>query len=70
MLYEVITDFKVYAVSRSNEINNVFLPYKKNSHLKNFSFYQYDLNNNLEEIISLIKKEKISQIVNFAAQIV
>jgi len=61
-------DFKVYAVSRSNEINNVFLPYKKNSHLKNFSFYQYDLNNNLEEIISLIKKEKISQIVNFAAQ--
>jgi dTDP-glucose 4,6-dehydratase len=66
--HQLNCDFKVYAVSRSNEINNVFLPYKKNSYLKNFSFYQYDLNNNLKEIISLIKKEKISQIVNFAAQ--
>jgi dTDP-glucose 4,6-dehydratase len=61
-------DYEVFATSRSLELNNVFLPYKKNSKLNNLHFSQLDLNKNLDELINLIKKEKISQIVNFAAQ--
>lgn len=61
-------DYEVFATSRSVELNNVFLPYKKNSRLNNLHFSQLDLNKNLDELINLIKKEKISQIVNFAAQ--
>lgn len=61
-------DYEVFATSRSSELNNVFLPYKKNSRLNNLHFFQLDLNKNLDELMNLIKKEKISQIVNFAAQ--
>ncbi|MDD2886727.1 MAG: GDP-mannose 4,6-dehydratase [Aliarcobacter sp.] len=61
-------DYEVFATSRSSELNNVFLPYKKNSRLNNLHFSQLDLNKNLDELMNLIKKEKISQIVNFAAQ--
>ncbi|WP_066360785.1 GDP-mannose 4,6-dehydratase [Aliarcobacter cryaerophilus] len=61
-------NYEVFATSRSAELNNVFLPYKKNSRLNNLHFSQLDLNKNLDELINLIKKEKISQIVNFAAQ--
>jgi len=59
---------KVLGLSRSKEINPVFLPYKKNKNLENFKFFQYDINNDLDDIIDLIKKEKVSKIVNFAAQ--
>ncbi len=58
----------VIGISRSKEINNLFLPYKNNKNIKNFKFCQYDINHNLDDIIRLIKKEKISYIVNFAAQ--
>jgi dTDP-glucose 4,6-dehydratase len=61
-------DYEVFAASRSLELNNVFLPYKKNLKSNNLHFSQLDLNKNLDELIGLIKKEKISQIVNFAAQ--
>src|SRR5574344_1926319 len=61
-------NYEVFATSRSAELNNVFLQYKKNSRLNNLHFSQLDLNKNLDELINLIKKEKISQIVNFAAQ--
>ncbi|MDA7818266.1 GDP-mannose 4,6-dehydratase [Sulfurimonas sp.] len=60
--------YQVFGISRSKEINSVFLPYKNNKNYKNFKFFKYDLNNNLDEIIDLIKKERISYIVNFAAQ--
>lgn len=59
---------EVYAISRSKELNKVFLPYKKNSEINNLHFHQYDINKNLEDIISLIKKKKITKVVNFAAQ--
>ena len=59
---------EVYAISRSKELNKVFLPYKKNSEINNLHFNQYDINKNLEDIISLIKKKKITKVVNFAAQ--
>ena len=61
-------NYEVFATSRSAELNNVFLPYKKNSKSNNLHFSQLDLNKNLDELMNLIKKEKISQIVNFAAQ--
>lgn len=60
--------YEVFAISRSPELNDVFLPYKSNINIRNLKFFQLDLNNNLDELIQLIKKEKISRIVNFAAQ--
>ena len=59
---------QVIGMSRSDEINPVFLPYKTNPNYNNFTFFKYDINNHLNEIIELIKKEKIKYIVNFAAQ--
>ncbi|WP_417781911.1 GDP-mannose 4,6-dehydratase [Terasakiella pusilla] len=58
----------VIGVSRSEEANSVYLPYKWTDTDQNFRFYQYDLNNDLDEIIALVKREKLSCIVNFAAQ--
>lgn len=60
--------YEVFAASRSAEIDNVFLPYKNNKNIENIHFYKLDINHNIEDIIMLIKKERISQIINFAAQ--
>ena len=61
--------YSVIGVSRSKQPNDVFLPYSRNINKKNnFIFYQLDLNNNLDEIISLIEKERPEYIFNFAAQ--
>ena len=61
---------KVYGVSRSKEINDVFLPYKWNDslNLNNFIFNQLDINFDLDKLIKLIDKVKPQYIVNFAAQ--
>ena len=60
--------YSVLGVSRSSELDGVFLPYKwQEENLNNFKFFQFDLNNNLNEIVSLIEKEKPDCIVNFAA---
>ncbi|RXJ66624.1 dTDP-glucose 4,6-dehydratase [Halarcobacter ebronensis] len=66
--HQLNKDYQVFGVSRSKELDSVFLPYKNNTNIKNFQFAQLDINKNLDEIITLIKKEKISQVVNFAAQ--
>lgn len=59
----------VIGISRSEQPNDVFLPYSNNTHRKErFKFYQLDLNNNLDEIINLIKNEEPDYIFNFAAQ--
>ncbi len=58
----------VYGISRSDELNSVFLPYKNNPNYKNFEFHKLDINHSISEIINLIKKEKIKNVVNFAAQ--
>ena len=59
----------VFAISRSSEINNVFLPYKwSKTKNKNFFFKKLDLNKDTTDIINLIKKHKINTIVNFASQ--
>ena len=60
---------KVIGISRSKELKENFLVYKKNKNLKKkFKFYQYDLNKDLYKIINLIKKKKPTHIVNFASQ--
>ena len=59
---------KVIGISRSKEINNIFLKYKNNKlYKKNFFFYQIDINKNVEKIISLVKKNRIKYIVNFSS---
>jgi len=58
---------EVIGISRSNEPNDVFLPYKKNAN-KSFRFYKLDLNHNLDEIIDAINDFKPDYVVNFAAQ--
>ncbi len=59
---------KIYAISRSKEYGSSLLAYKNNPNKHKVNFYQYDLNNDLEKIISLIQTEQIPYIVNFAAQ--
>ena len=61
-------NFHVYGVSRSKKIKNCFLIYLKNKFLKNFYFFNYDINKDLPKIIQVIKKNKIEYIANFVAQ--
>lgn len=61
--------FLVFGVSRSSLPNNAFLPFSDNKlNVKNFKFYQLDLNKNLDDIIKIIKHEEPQFIFNFAAQ--
>lgn len=66
--YLLENGYNVFGCSRSSENNNVFLPYKWISKQSQFEFHQYDINHDLDSIMSLITKEKIPYIVNFAAQ--
>lgn len=58
---------KVIGISRSAEKGPVFLPYLKKQS-PNYEFHQLDLNQDMDEIISLFEEERPSYIVNFAAQ--
>lgn len=61
--------FKVVGISRSQEPDLPFLPYKWENYGKDvFSFYQLDLNHDFDQIIQLIDRFKPAYIVNFAAQ--
>tara|TARA_B100001063_G_C16769584_1_gene560779 strand:- start:2670 stop:3668 length:999 start_codon:yes stop_codon:yes gene_type:complete len=62
---------KVIGVSRSKEINKIFLKYKKNkNYKKNFLFHKIDLNKDKDilKLTKIIKLKKIKYIVNFASQ--
>ncbi len=58
---------KVIGTSRSVEPVDALLPYKWRNH-DDFEFHQLDLNNDLPEIMSLIRAEKPAYVINFAAQ--
>jgi dTDP-glucose 4,6-dehydratase len=58
----------VIGVSRSNEINDVYLPYKWGNKKENFKFYSIDINNQLAELVEILNDFKPEYIVNFAAQ--
>ena len=67
--FALANNLSVMGISRSEQPNDIFLPYSSNTHKEErFKFHQLDLNNNLEEMIDLIKKEKPDYIFNFAAQ--
>lgn len=61
---------EVVGVSRSAELNSVFLPYLWGSadQLKRFSFIRMDLNDQAEEIARLARGRNLSFVANFAAQ--
>lgn len=61
-------ELDVIGISRSPEPSPAFLPYKANPLKKNFKFYQFDLNHQVNEIAELINRLKPEYIVNFAAQ--
>lgn len=74
--HSILKGFDVLGVSRSIEPNPAFLPYlwtkdkikKKSSQIKNFQFFQIDINKDMEKLLNLISKHKPSHIINFAAQ--
>ena len=66
--YLITKNHSVLGVSRSNEINETFLPYKWNIENKKFKFYKVNLNTQLSFLLKLIRKFKTKYIINFAAQ--
>lgn len=65
--YLLKAGYEVIATSRSEEKQSVFLPYKWNEH-KALTFKQIDLNNDLNDLASLLSSYKPKYIVNFASQ--
>jgi dTDP-glucose 4,6-dehydratase len=59
---------RVLGTSRSTEPNRVFLPYRWSGRDANFSFFPYDLNHHLDEIMALVEVERPRYVINFAAQ--
>jgi len=67
--FALLNNFSVVAISRSDQPNNVFLPYSDNFYLlKEFNFFKLDLNDDLDEIVDIVNQEKPEYIFNFAAQ--
>lgn len=60
--------YEVVGVSRSEEPNDVYLPYRWESGQDRFRFHALDLNKDLQSIIDIIHEGKFEYIVNFAAQ--
>ena len=58
----------IFAISRSEEYHQTQLAYKNNKNSSQVKFYQYDLNENIDDIVKLIQEENIEYIFNFAAQ--
>ena len=66
--YLIQSGNEVIGVSRSAELNSVFLPYKWNPGGSKFVFFQIDLNHQLDELLDVINQYKPAYIINFAAQ--
>ncbi len=61
-------NYKVIGVSRSPEINNVFLSYKSSKNLNNFKFYKVDINKAPNKMLRILKSFRPNYIVNYIAQ--
>ena len=59
---------EVVGISRSNEYNEIYLPYKKSLNLKSFKFFKIDINKDLNKILQVVKKFKPKYVVNYIAQ--
>jgi len=67
--YALDRSYSVIGVSRSKQPNSVFLPYHNNESIKRkFKFFQFNINNNLNDIVSLVDREEPDYIVNYSAQ--
>lgn len=60
-------EYEVVGVSRSPEKAPLFLSYKKRN-LKNFRFFQIDLNTDLDHLVKILLEFSPQYVVNFAAQ--
>ena len=60
--------FDVVGISRSEELNECFLPYRWKEHPQSFQFFRLDLNHQLDAILDLIQSMSPKYIVNFSAQ--
>jgi dTDP-glucose 4,6-dehydratase len=60
--------YEVIGCSRSPEPPTPFLPYKWVKRLGSFEFRQFDINKDLDCLISLIRQREVPYVVNFAAQ--
>jgi dTDP-glucose 4,6-dehydratase len=58
----------VIGASRSAEPHPAFLPYRWSGRDRDFRFFALDLNRDLDAIMELIRKERPTYVVNFAAQ--
>jgi dTDP-glucose 4,6-dehydratase len=59
--------YSVIGISRSPEKNSIFLPYKRHKE-PDYTFYQMDLNKDMDKLLKLISELKAEYVVNFAAQ--
>ena len=66
--YLLNNECEVIGVSRSAELDIVYLPYKWLKYQQHFTFFQIDINHQLGELIDICKKVKPEFVVNFAAQ--
>ena len=57
----------VIGVSRSKEIDKVYLPYKWKSYESKFIFFKIDINKDCSKLIKLVNKFKIKFIINFSS---
>ena len=60
--------YHVIATSRSPEPHDALLPYKWNKNTGKVTFKTIDLNHDLDALSALLKSEKPTHVVNFAAQ--
>ena len=60
--------YHVIATSRSPEPHDALLPYKWNKNTGKVTFKTIDLNHDLEALNALLKSEKPTHVINFAAQ--
>ncbi len=65
--YAMDNGAETIGISRSPELNPVFLQYKRKP-VSFFRFYQLDLNHNIDEIVKVIREFEPDYVVNFAAQ--
>jgi dTDP-glucose 4,6-dehydratase len=66
--YLIEQGYPVIGCSRSPEPHAAFLPYKWAARPGKFRFYQYDLNRDLDALMTLVHGEKPAYAINFAAQ--
>ena len=59
---------KIIGVSRSDEPNDSYLPFKWDKLLKDYNFIKLDLNKDLNLLDEILNIHEIEYVVNFAAQ--